>query len=658
MRDIMKALYKKCILLWLGLTVSLFLVAPTIALAYPAISSADNTYEYITNVTFNDINNTSTAEASGYGDYYTTPTGTTTTTVAPGATYPLTVAIVPDTGDKISAFFDWNQDGIVDAGEELVMTPTIIQTPDTTYSVTVAVNIPANATLGDIRMRVVLSGDLVDSDPVQSSGILRYGEAEDYRITIDNGSTGPIITATTGNLNGTITPPGAVDIVSSANQSFAIAPNTGFFIDDVLVDGISVGAVTSYDFTNVVANHTIHAIFSSTLSHTITATADLNGSISPAGAVKVNDGGNQAFSILAASGYQVADVLVDGGSAGAVSSYNFTNVTANHTIAASFSADGYPLISSTDFSTEWITNVTFGTINNSSNAEGYGSFLDLSTEVQQGGAYPIAITIHPQADENISVYIDWNQNGVFTDPGEETQVATLSPTAGPHYATITVPVGASVGSTRMRVVLRYFEPAISSGALAANESGGEAEDYTIVVAAPDSAIIATAGANGTIAPEGTSAVTSGGSKAYTITAATDFFIHDVLVDGVTVGGPFESPYTYTFSNVIVTHTIHVEFLDIPVYTITATSGANGTISPSGLIDVVRGNNQVFTVTPATGYVVEDVVVDSGSVGPVASHTFSNVTAAHSITATFSLEPPPPPFPWVMFLPAIVKNRGS
>ncbi|MBU1453185.1 MAG: hypothetical protein KKD01_00540, partial [Proteobacteria bacterium] len=93
-----------------------------------------------------------------------------------------------------------------------------------------------------------------------------------------------------------------------------------------------------------------------------------------------------------------------------------------------------------------------------------------------------------------------------------------------------------------------------------------------------------------------------------------------------------------------------------VYTITATSGPNGTISPSGVTEVVEGNSQVFTITPNAGYVVKDVVVDSGSVGTAASYTFPNVTAPHSITATFAPEPPPP-FSWAMFLPAIIKNRG-
>lgn len=47
-------------------------------------------------------------------------------------------------------------------------------------------------------------------------------------------------------------------------------------------------------------------------------------------------GANQVFTITANTGFQVADVLVDGASAGAVSAYTFTNVTANHTISASF----------------------------------------------------------------------------------------------------------------------------------------------------------------------------------------------------------------------------------------------------------------------------------------------------------------------------------
>jgi uncharacterized repeat protein (TIGR02543 family) len=69
---------------------------------------------------------------------------------------------------------------------------------------------------------------------------------------------------------------------------------------------------------------------------TITASAGTGGSISPSGAVSVNCGANQTFSISASSGYYIAAVLVDEIPVGTVTSYTFTNVQATHTIAASF----------------------------------------------------------------------------------------------------------------------------------------------------------------------------------------------------------------------------------------------------------------------------------------------------------------------------------
>jgi uncharacterized repeat protein (TIGR02543 family) len=75
--------------------------------------------------------------------------------------------------------------------------------------------------------------------------------------------------------------------------------------------------------------------------HTITASAGANGYIYPSGAVAVNHGADQTFTITADPDYQVADVLVDGGSVGAVTSYTFADVTADHTISASFALDVY-----------------------------------------------------------------------------------------------------------------------------------------------------------------------------------------------------------------------------------------------------------------------------------------------------------------------------
>ena len=141
--------------------------------------------------------------------------------------------------------------------------------------------------------------------------------------------------ATTG---GTITPDGTISKTAGTNQAYAIAANAGYELTDVLVDGVSVGAVASYTFTNIQANHNIAAVFAA-ITYEITATAGANGSIAPSGAVEVAYNGSQAFTITAAEGYVVADVLVDDVSVGAVESYTFNNVLANHTIAASFALD-------------------------------------------------------------------------------------------------------------------------------------------------------------------------------------------------------------------------------------------------------------------------------------------------------------------------------
>ena len=70
--------------------------------------------------------------------------------------------------------------------------------------------------------------------------------------------------------------------------------------------------------------------------YTITASAGAGGTISPSGSVSVAQGGGKAFIIAANTGYQISSVMIDGVSQGAVSSYTFSNVTANHTISASF----------------------------------------------------------------------------------------------------------------------------------------------------------------------------------------------------------------------------------------------------------------------------------------------------------------------------------
>ena len=79
------------------------------------------------------------------------------------------------------------------------------------------------------------------------------------------------------------------------------------------------------------------------------------------------------------------------------------------------------------------------------------------------------------------------------------------------------------------------------------------------------------------------------------------------------------------------------------YTVTASAGNGGTISPSGKVSVNRGNSKTFTITANEGYRIADVLVNGKSVGAVGSYTIKNITANQTITASFAKQDGSVPF---------------
>lgn len=75
--------------------------------------------------------------------------------------------------------------------------------------------------------------------------------------------------------------------------------------------------------------------------------------------------------------------------------------------------------------------------------------------------------------------------------------------------------------------------------------------------------------------------------------------------------------------------------DYTFYSITASAGAGGSISPSGTTTLVKGDSKTFSITPSSGYKISGVKVDGASVGAVSSYTFSNITSGHTISAEFA-----------------------
>jgi uncharacterized repeat protein (TIGR02543 family) len=306
------------------------------------------------------------------------------------------------------------------------------------------------------------------------------------------------ITASAGP-NGSISPSGSVSVNYGENKTFTITPNTGYHISDVKVDNVSQGAVFSYTFTNVTANHTIDATFAIN-TFTITASAGPNGSISPSGSVSVNYGENKTFTITPNTGYHISDVKVDNVSQGAVFSYTFTNVTANHTIDATFAINTF-------------------TITASAGPNG---------------------SISPSG----SVSVNYGENKTFT----------ITPNTGYHIADVKVD-----GTSVLSNVVDNHDGTFSY--TFTNVTANHTIDATFAI--NTFTITASAGPGGTITPSGTVSATYGTSKTFTIKADSKFMIFKILVDGnpTSITNLFEM--NYTFNNITSNHAISAEFVLIP-----------------------------------------------------------------------------------------------
>ncbi len=150
----------------------------------------------------------------------------------------------------------------------------------------------------------------------------------------------PIIPAytlsTTSNGNGTISPAGPITIMHGESQGFSITPDTGYRIENVQVDTQSMGPITTYQFSAVDADHSLHATFVQ-LTHQIVATAAEGGAITPTGSVTLVHGASQTYSISPDPGNKIEDITVDGASIGPVNTFTVDNIATSHTISATFS---------------------------------------------------------------------------------------------------------------------------------------------------------------------------------------------------------------------------------------------------------------------------------------------------------------------------------
>lgn len=138
---------------------------------------------------------------------------------------------------------------------------------------------------------------------------------------------------------------------------------------------------------------------------------------------------------------------------------------------------------SEDASDEWISLVNLNSISNSTGSDdGYGDYTDISTSLVRGNTYEIIL--HPgfagfQYSEYFRVWIDFNQDGSFGT--EELVFDAGQASSSPVSGDITVPANAVLGSTRMRVSMKYFGFFGTPQGACETMEYGEVEDYCVTI---------------------------------------------------------------------------------------------------------------------------------------------------------------------------------
>ena len=185
---------------------------------------------------------------------------------------------------------------------------------------------------------------------------------------------------------------------------------------------------------------------------------------------------------------------------------------------------------------EFISNVTLNTINNTSACLNYADYTATSTTLNVGSVYTATVTpmigtaAGAYTNDEIAIWIDWNNDDDFIDVGERVGYVTVA--AGwSNQFTFTVPATATIGTLNMRVRMSYFT---DDGAIVpcGTSQWGEVEDYSVIVQAMPSGVLSlTCGGNQTIVSS------SGGSVVPNVIATATA---NTTCPGGTVSG-FQSP---------------------------------------------------------------------------------------------------------------------
>lgn len=484
----------------------------------------------IYNVTFGAINNTTGNATDGYQNY----TATQSTIVNIGQTYSLTVQTGNQYNEYVSAWIDYNDDGVFQAGE-LVMNGNLNSLPNRLHTVTIT--IPSSAVKNKaVRMRI--GSEYSGYSAPQPCNNVQYGQFEDYTINIApsvylSSYAGSIGAGNSNSISAHFSSAGLTAGVYTGNITFTSNDpvNNPYQVPySITVSGHGTIALSKYCMNpdSIMQNTTrkdslylrntgCDTLHISNITHVLSAYSINQNTfnIAPGDSAKLrvtfapttvgtfidtltivnNDVTKRvclkdkayAMPVISTNPTSINLTLSCGDSTSTSFTINNTGLgVLNWTNSTSNSPSGYcvPSYGSACSSADFINRFTFNTlnkINSGCNGQANNYIFDQSvtTTVLAGSSYLMTMQSGSSYSQGFGVWIDYNHNGSYADAGEFVYASPGASTAL-FSTTVAIPTNAMLGKTRVRVRCAYATT-LSASNYCSSFSYGETEEYDITI---------------------------------------------------------------------------------------------------------------------------------------------------------------------------------
>ena len=409
------------------------------------------------------------------------------------------------------------------------------------------------------------------------------------------------VTATSGE-GGAIDPAGTTLVKKGTSKTFNVVPATGYEVANVVVDGTDLGPISYYTFERVGTDHTISATFQKAqaggeiaIFSVLTTVAGEGGAVQPAGQTKVATGETVNVTFVPDEGYQLASVKVNGRKVEVTDNTYALTMDQNYAVTADFEVipDVPQVMFENDFESVSGDKFPF-----------HGWTLKSSNEKKTWKSYTYFYW-KEKGNDSLHAYISnaWDKSGAQDE-------YLISP---------------AVDLSATRDGLLTFDYIYGY-------AGMKNKTYEATVE------VSTDGGQ-TWTPIWNFQETYHGETTQTVAGSAEIKVPaEYNVDGVQFAFHYVHPNDENAGQLAIDN---VKLMAVETgeaaqkYTITATAGEGGSITPNGDVSVKEGASQTFAIAADNGYEIADVLVDGSSVGAVETYTFDEVKANHTISASFS-----------------------